>query len=165
MIPISMRGIWTDYNVFLELILCGSKTHRAAYMYIKGESMNSQLGKWAQVDENGRLVIPPDVTARFGLEPGAQVRIEEGKNDIRLHRPVMQLAKIYLEPTNVCNLACRMCMRNMWDEPSGRMSKKLFRISLIDCRICQFYQVYSSAAWGSRFLIPGLWIWSPSWQN
>lgn len=88
--------------------------------------MNSQLGKWAQVDENGRLVIPADVIARFGLEPGAQVRIEEGKNDIRLHRPVMQLAKIYIEPTNVCNLACRMCMRNMWDEPSGRMSTETF---------------------------------------
>ncbi|MCJ7661088.1 MAG: hypothetical protein MUO67_18210, partial [Anaerolineales bacterium] len=88
--------------------------------------MNSQLGKWAQVDENGRLVIPADVIARFGLEPGAQVRIEEGKNDIRLHRPVMQLVKIYIEPTNVCNLACRMCMRNMWDEPSGRMSTETF---------------------------------------
>ena len=88
--------------------------------------MNSQLGKWAQVDEDGRLVIPADVIARFGLEPGEQVRVEEGKNDIRLHRPVMQLAKIYIEPTNVCNLACRMCMRNMWDEPSGRMSTETF---------------------------------------
>jgi hypothetical protein len=104
----------------------GQKPNKLITGIFYGESMNSQLGKWAQVDEYGRLVIPPDVTARFGLEPGAQVRIEEGKNDIRLHRPLMQLTKIYLEPTNVCNLACRMCMRNMWDEPLGRMSKETF---------------------------------------
>ncbi len=34
--------------------------------------------------------------------------------------------KIYIEPTNRCNLDCRTCMRNAWDEPLGRMSISTF---------------------------------------
>ena len=34
--------------------------------------------------------------------------------------------KIYIEPTNRCNLDCRTCMRNAWDEPLGRMSMPTF---------------------------------------
>jgi len=30
-----------------------------------------------------------------------------------------ELNKIYLEPTNRCNLTCVTCMRHSWDEPLG----------------------------------------------
>jgi len=81
---------------------------------------------WTEVDEEGRLVIPAELVERYGLGPGAPVWIEKGKNDVRLHRPVTDLKKIYIEPTNQCNIACRMCMRNSWDEPSGWMSSETF---------------------------------------
>ena len=31
------------------------------------------------------------------------------------------LRKIYVEPTNACNLNCRTCVRHAWDEPEGFM--------------------------------------------
>ncbi len=37
-----------------------------------------------------------------------------------------QLLKMYIEPTNQCNLDCRMCVRNVWDEPQGKMSNDVF---------------------------------------
>ena len=37
-----------------------------------------------------------------------------------------RMAKLYIEPTNQCNLNCRTCIRNNWDEPQGKMSKKVF---------------------------------------
>src|SRR3990172_6746911 len=37
-----------------------------------------------------------------------------------------QLTKLYVEPTSRCNLACRTCIRNVWDEPSGQMSDATF---------------------------------------
>jgi len=37
-----------------------------------------------------------------------------------------RLAKIYIEPTNQCNLKCRTCIRNVWDEPQGMMSEEIF---------------------------------------
>jgi MoaA/NifB/PqqE/SkfB family radical SAM enzyme len=81
---------------------------------------------WAEVDEQGRLVLPPEVAAQFGLQPGAKVRLDEGQNFIRLHRPVTHLTKIYIEPTVACNLDCITCFRNAWDQPLGRMTDETF---------------------------------------
>jgi MoaA/NifB/PqqE/SkfB family radical SAM enzyme len=88
------------------------------------------------VDEKGQLVLSEELVSQYGLEPGAQVWIEKGKNDIRLHRPVTQLTKVYIEATNRCNIACRMCMRNTWDEPYGRMSEQTFTTILQSLRDC-----------------------------
>src|SRR5690606_35315888 len=78
--------------------------------------------EWATVDEQGRLVIPPDAAAKLGLIPGAQVRLEEVQNGLKLHRPVNQLANLCIEPTDNCNSACRTCVRNAWDAPMCRMN-------------------------------------------
>jgi MoaA/NifB/PqqE/SkfB family radical SAM enzyme len=95
---------------------------------------NSNAAKWAEVDQDGRLVIPAEIVDRYGLSPGARVRIEEGLNDIRLHRPVTHLTKIYLEATDQCNLTCRMCMRQSWDETLGQMSRETFSHILASLR-------------------------------
>jgi MoaA/NifB/PqqE/SkfB family radical SAM enzyme len=81
---------------------------------------------WAVVDQEGRLVLPAEFTRRYGLAPGAEIRIDGGINGVYLRRPVTSLAKVYIEPTNLCNLNCRTCVRNAWDEPLGRMSKAIF---------------------------------------
>jgi bifunctional DNA-binding transcriptional regulator/antitoxin component of YhaV-PrlF toxin-antitoxin module len=80
----------------------------------------------AQVDAEGRLVLPPEVVSRFGLKPGTQILVDEGGNDLRLRRPVTHLSKVYIEPTNRCNLECRTCIRNVWDEPLGQMRSETF---------------------------------------
>jgi MoaA/NifB/PqqE/SkfB family radical SAM enzyme len=81
---------------------------------------------WAEVDENGRLVIPADVVKRYGLKPGAKVRMDEDLNFVRMHRPITHLTKVYIEPTVACNLDCITCFRNAWDQPMGRMSDETF---------------------------------------
>ncbi|NWG20325.1 MAG: radical SAM protein [Chloroflexi bacterium] len=88
--------------------------------------MSTTSSSWVEVDDEGRLVIPPELVSRLGLHPGAQVRLEAGVNDVRLHRPVTHLNKVYIEPTNRCNLACRTCMRNSWDVRMGQMSEAIF---------------------------------------
>lgn len=80
----------------------------------------------AHVDDEGRLVLPPDVVARFGLKPGTRVPVSESGNDLRLRKPITQLSKVYVEPTNRCNLECRTCLRNVWDESLGQMSSATF---------------------------------------
>ena len=81
---------------------------------------------WAEVDAEGRLVIPAEIAESYGMTTGARLRVEADGNHLRLHRPVTHLAKIYLEPTNRCNINCRTCMRNAWDAPLGRMSAGTF---------------------------------------
>ncbi|MBI5965799.1 MAG: radical SAM protein [Chloroflexi bacterium] len=84
-----------------------------------------QLAK-ARIDEDGRMIFPPEIASRFGIKPGTEIHLDEGSNEIRLLRPTTHLAKIYVEPTNLCNLDCVTCMRNVWGESAGTMSDETF---------------------------------------
>lgn len=79
-----------------------------------------------EVDNEGRLFFPTDISERLGFKAGAKIRIEEDDTGIWLSRSSMNLARIYIEPSNQCNLDCITCMRNVWDEAPGRMSDVVF---------------------------------------
>ncbi len=40
--------------------------------------------------------------------------------------PAGQPAKVYIEPTSLCNLDCRTCIRHSWKEPLGLMERGTF---------------------------------------
>lgn len=80
----------------------------------------------AVVDESGRLKLPEELKTAYGLEAGAKVMLRQAGGEIWLERPVSNLARVYIEPTNQCNLDCLTCMRNVWDEPLGMMSEAVF---------------------------------------
>jgi MoaA/NifB/PqqE/SkfB family radical SAM enzyme len=88
--------------------------------------VNSNARAQAHVDEQGRLVLEPEVAVRYGLTPGADIWLDDESDSLRLRRPVTQLAKLYLEPTNRCNLDCVTCVRNVWEETLGQMSTATF---------------------------------------
>ena len=88
--------------------------------------MNFRREIQAYVDEAGRLVIPAEVMVEYGLKAGSQVRIEKKAAGLSLRTPVTRLRKVYIEPTNKCNLECRTCIRNIWEEPLGEMSSATF---------------------------------------
>ncbi len=87
---------------------------------------DSAGGWWAEIDDKGRLVFPPEVVERYGLKPGSKILLEENSAGMRLHQPVTRLGKVYIEPTNRCNLECRTCIRKVWDEAPGEMSEATF---------------------------------------
>jgi MoaA/NifB/PqqE/SkfB family radical SAM enzyme len=86
----------------------------------------------ANIDETGRLVLPPELIRQFGLNPGTRIRIGKNANGLRLRRPPTHLAKVYIEVTNRCNLECVTCIRRSWDEPLGEMSSATFG-RILDC--------------------------------
>ncbi len=81
---------------------------------------------YAEVDAEGNLKIPAETARAMGLEPGARAKIRQFADRLVLHRPVTHLARIYIEPTTLCNLQCRMCMRDTWSEPVGHMAPTTF---------------------------------------
>jgi MoaA/NifB/PqqE/SkfB family radical SAM enzyme len=47
-----------------------------------------------------------------------------------------RLAKVYIEATTHCNLACRTCVRNGWDESLGHMPLDLYEALIDQLRSC-----------------------------
>jgi tungsten cofactor oxidoreducase radical SAM maturase len=56
------------------------------------------------------------------------------------------LSKLYIEPTTHCNLKCRTCIRNSWDEPEGSMDIHAYRNLLSDLKKLQTLETI--AFWG-----------------
>lgn len=88
--------------------------------------METSPVQWVEVDECGRLVLPAEIAQAYGIVPGARARIELEEHNFRLHRPITHLAKLYVEPTNRCNIDCRTCIRQAWDTELGKMSVRTF---------------------------------------
>jgi MoaA/NifB/PqqE/SkfB family radical SAM enzyme len=100
-----------------------------------GNGQNPSIELRATVDSEGRIILPPEIGSYYGLRPGAQIFVEEVVNGLKLRMPVCHLAKVYIEPTNRCNLECRTCIRNSWDEPLGKMEWKTFSSILEGLRL------------------------------
>lgn len=79
-----------------------------------------------QLDGQGHLILPDEVLLQYGLTPGSISRMEMSGHGLVLSRSSASLARVYVEPTNACNLDCSTCMRNVWEEPLGKMSMQTF---------------------------------------
>jgi MoaA/NifB/PqqE/SkfB family radical SAM enzyme len=88
--------------------------------------MKPRKEKHAWVDEEGRLVIPAGMASRYGLRSGTQVSVDDKDAVLKVYPSIDRLAKVYIEPTNRCNLDCKTCMRNDWNEDLGRMERRTF---------------------------------------
>ncbi len=111
---------------------------------------------WVEVDDQGRLVLPPEVAERFGIRPRSQLLLEEGSKTLNFSRPVSQLARVYVEPTSRCNLTCRTCIRNAWDEPQGDMSSAIFDILIAGVNQLSFKPSIFFGGFGEPLLLPNI---------
>jgi MoaA/NifB/PqqE/SkfB family radical SAM enzyme len=88
--------------------------------------MKAKSETYAEVDKKGRLIIPDNIAADYGLQPGARVSLRRLLHGVYVRQPVTFLKKVYIEPTTQCNLNCRMCIRNTWEEALGQMAETTF---------------------------------------
>jgi len=88
--------------------------------------MSMKPEKLTYTDAQGHLILPPEAAAQLGLLPNSPVQLIIGENEIRISRSIHHLARVYVEPTNTCNLTCLTCMRNVWDEDSGFMTEETY---------------------------------------
>ena len=73
-----------------------------------------------------KLVLPGLCTQR----PDEEFVLENNESGIILHRAKPDIRKVYIEVTTRCNLRCKMCIRNAWDEPLGDMDEDTFEALL-----------------------------------
>ncbi|MCS6908476.1 MAG: radical SAM protein [Anaerolineales bacterium] len=89
--------------------------------------MNGNSKPERTVKDGVPVIIPEAVAKRYGWQGGEVIRIQETGEHLEVLPPITHLRKIYVEATNLCNLACVMCMRKVWDESAGYMDESVFQ--------------------------------------
>ncbi len=84
-------------------------------------STSASEDSWASVGASGDLQLSEAQRRRLGFHPGARFSVQPTLEGVLLSPADPPLAKLYVEPTSACNLACRACVRSSWDEPTGMM--------------------------------------------
>jgi MoaA/NifB/PqqE/SkfB family radical SAM enzyme len=81
-----------------------------------------------------KLVFSPEVAKKLGITAGTRLDIvvEHGRVEVRPN--IHSLARVYIEPTSRCNLSCRTCIRQTWDESQGDISAAVFQKLIKDMR-------------------------------
>jgi len=81
---------------------------------------------YAHVNEDGEIVLPPQLAKQLGLVAGDDIRVEPNGHGLYLRPSITTLKRVYVEVTNKCNLSCSTCMRNVWDVKYGHMSEETY---------------------------------------
>jgi len=79
-----------------------------------------------KTDELGRLIIPDSFSQRRHISPNTEYWLDEREGDLILHPRLPDIRKLYIQPTSCCNLHCRTCIRNVWEDPEAQMPMDTF---------------------------------------
>jgi tungsten cofactor oxidoreducase radical SAM maturase len=77
-------------------------------------------------DEKGCLILPEAFFQRRHMSSNIEYWLDEREGDLILHPCLPDTRKLYIQPTSGCNLHCRTCIRNVWDETEDQMSMSTF---------------------------------------
>lgn len=80
----------------------------------------------AFLEKDGSLRLPEEFLARRGYSRDLECWVNQRDGAIIVLPRLSNLTKLYLEPTTVCNLSCRTCIRNVWDTPRTAMKMEVF---------------------------------------
>jgi hypothetical protein len=69
-----------------------------------------------RANAHGGLILPDEFLARRHMLPETEYWLDERDGDLVLHPCLPDVREIHLEPTTLCNLACRTCIRSAWSD-------------------------------------------------
>jgi tungsten cofactor oxidoreducase radical SAM maturase len=78
------------------------------------------------VDDQGSFRWLHNSPTGPALPPGTECWLDRRDGALILLPRLPDLHKLYIEPTTACNLACRTCIRNVWEDPQAHMEMDTF---------------------------------------
>ena len=80
----------------------------------------------ARLGKKGSLDLPSRLAKKLAAAGQDRLEIVENRGALEVRPSLHTLARVYIEPTSRCNLACRTCIRNTWAETPGDMESETF---------------------------------------
>ena len=92
----------------------------------KGPEESRKKTHRVEVGKDGCLSIPPELVGELGLTPDVRLDFVSDHGRVEILPNIHSLRRLSIEPTSRCNLSCRTCIRNTWEEPMGDMDEATF---------------------------------------
>lgn len=81
----------------------------------------------AKIDKQGRLLLGERDSSSLDFSSQPEFWVEQKEDAFILYPCLPNVRKIYLEPTTGCNLKCRTCIRQVWEDAEAQMSGSTFQ--------------------------------------
>ncbi len=80
-----------------------------------------------KIDKQGRLIFSEANREFIDFSAQPEFWLDKKEEVFLLHHCLPNVRKIYLEPTTGCNLKCRTCMRQVWEDAEAQMESATFQ--------------------------------------
>lgn len=108
------------------------------------------------VNPDGSLLLPGELLKELGITPGSNVLVKNSPYGLSLRSTEPALSKLYIEPTNTCNLQCRTCIRHTWKDREGFLQMDTYINLLDDVRELSSLKKISFWGFGEPLLHPNI---------
>jgi Predicted Fe-S oxidoreductases len=99
---------------------CGSSSRE------RKKTKEGTIKQETQINPDGSLPLSEEVLEQLGITAGSKVIVSSSPSGLSLRNINPALSKIYIEPTNTCNLNCRTCIRHTWKDPVGFLKMETY---------------------------------------
>ncbi len=138
------------------IINLGSGPQKSVRLQRNGHNLSSAEAK-LEINRDGQVQLPEEVIKEWGLVPGTNFLMRYTSNgELVLRKADIDLTRIYVEPTNACNLNCRICVRRSWEEPEGYMKMEDYKKLIEGLKSINTVQKISFWGFGEPTLHPNL---------
>lgn len=109
-----------------------------------------------KIDKKGQLIFSETNSDLFDFSSQPEFWLEKKEDAFIFHHCLPNVRKIYLEPTTGCNLKCRTCIRQVWEDGEAQMASSIFQKFL--CQLADLPQLERVifTGFGEPFAHPGI---------
>lgn len=111
-------------------------------------------GMRVKIEEKGWFRLPERLIGRYDLNEGSDLYLIPLADGLVVYHPMLDIRKVYIEPTTRCNLNCITCVRNAWEDETADMEMSTFNAILRQLRGFRSIRAVVLGGFGEPFYHP-----------
>ncbi|MFY9446498.1 MAG: radical SAM protein [Dethiobacteria bacterium] len=123
--------------------------------YLEGSSFNQEpVNVELECEPDGSIKLAPKLLQELNFPAGKAVLVSKTPYGVLLREADPAFRRLYIEPTNSCNLKCKTCIRRSWSEKEGFMDFDLYQKIIASAQKIPTFEKVSFWGWGEPLLHP-----------
>lgn len=123
--------------------------------YLEGSRFNQEpVNVEVKSDSDGSIKLTSELLRDLNFPAGASVLVSKTLHGVMIREADPVFRRLYVEPTNSCNLKCKTCIRYSWCEKEGFMDINLYKKIIQSAQKIPTFGKVSFWGWGEPLLHP-----------